>query len=236
MKHIIFIRSYAKDLPWLKFCLRSIAKFVRGHEKVVVVVPNGDLKLFLDAGIEAIGTAESMAGYLQQQVDKIYAYAYCGGGDPWITFFDSDCVAIAPFDLAALFAPDGRPYLLRTPYASLGNKVPWQPITEAALGFPCPEETMRCHPMTYRASELRAFVEWFRKNRSQSIDQYVSSVKANNFSEFNALGSWLLRFHEGSRVWINTENDKVPSWPLRQFWSWGGVTPNIEQEIEKILA
>ena len=236
MRKTIFIRSYHRDLEWLKFCLRSIKKFVTGCDRVVVVVPHGDLPAFRAAGVDAVGTTESLGGYLQQQVDKIYADVYCGGDDTWIYFFDSDCVVTAPFDLKTLFNADGKPIILHTPYAVLGNAVPWQKPTEDALGFQCTEETMRRHPATYRGSELRAFREWFRHNRAQTIDDFARAVKGNAFSEFNVLGSWMWRFHHGTRDWLNTEHDPIDKLPLKQFWSWGGVTPEIRAEIEKILA
>lgn len=240
MKHVVFIRSYSKDFEWLKFCLRSIEKFVTGHDAVVVTVPHADLPMFLPmlkaAGVNGFGVHETMPGYCQQQVDKIYADEFCGAGDPWITFFDSDCVATAPFDLKTLFAANGKPYQLYTAYASLGKSVPWQSVTERCLGFPCEHETMRRHPLTYRASELRAFRQWFRDIRGQRIDEYVRGVQANAFSEFNALGSWLWQFHHGDREWVNTEGGNTPQWPLKQFWSWSSVTPEVRAEIERILA
>ena len=36
MRKIIFIRSYHRDLEWLRYCLASINKFVTGFDGVVV--------------------------------------------------------------------------------------------------------------------------------------------------------------------------------------------------------
>ena len=80
----IFIRSYKNDIEWLKYCLRSIEKFVTGHAGVVVVVPEQDVPLFKAAGIDAQTTPEADPGrgYLNQQLTKIHADEFCGPGDP----------------------------------------------------------------------------------------------------------------------------------------------------------
>ena len=237
MKHVIFIRSYARDLEWLKFCLRSIERFVTGCDAVVVVVPYSDVSLFNAHGIDCVGCEDMADGYVGQQRTKHYADNYCtkSGEDCWIIYTDSDCVFTAPTTMDSLFV-NGKPIHLHTPYALLPPEVPWKRITERALGFEVHDEFMRRHGAVYRASELRDFRRWFEQHRGTPIDLYLSSVPPRAYSEFNSLGAWLWKFRHGTRHWIRTDVDPMPPLALKQGWSWGGVTPEIRAEIERILA
>ena len=235
---VIFIRSYRNDLEWLKYCLRSIEKFVTGHTRIDLLVPVQDWPLFSDVGLSKARVhtvVESMPGYIQQQVDKMHADMYCGFDDPWIVFFDSDCIFTEPFDVSELFE-DGKPLLKHTPYAVLPKPpvVPWKAITELALGYVVHDEFMRSHGAVYRASELAEFRAWFKANRGMTIDDYARPIKHNALSEFNLLGAHMWQFHHSSRAWVRTDVDPLPRLPLKQFWSYSGVEPH-RQEIEKIL-
>ena len=235
---VIFIRSYRNDLEWLKYCLRSIEKFVTGHAGVVVVVPEQDGVLFRAAGIEVQTTPEADPGrgYLNQQVTKIHADEFCPP-ECWILYVDSDCVFTAPMHVDDFFK-DGKPILLHTPYALLPKPpaMPWKALTERCLGFECHDETMRRHGAIMSSSELKDFREWFLANRGQTIDAHVGQLKYHDFSEFNVLGMWLWKFRHSSRSWIRTDVDPIPPLHLKQGYSWNGVTPAIRAEMEKILA
>lgn len=237
MRRVIFIRSFRNDLRWLQFALRSIKKYVTGCDAVVVTVPQADVRLFRDAGIECVPCPDFKRGYLAQQATKMTADFFIKGGDAWVVFMDSDCVFTAPFDLAALFVPDGAPIALYTPYAVLGAAVPWQKPTEAALGFPCPNETMRRHGIVYSTQELRKFRAWFASARRQNIAAYIENVSETpaNFSEFNVLGSWLWQFYRDSRRWYDSSRETPPALPLRQGFSWDGIEKDLA-ELERIVA
>ena len=246
MKKYIFIRSYHKDLGWLKYCLRSIQKFVTGHDGVVVTVPSQDVELFKSHNIDVVGCPDYKPGYLAQQATKIYADLFIKGIAPedWIIYVDSDCVFTAPFHVEQLFNADGAPYALYTPYEHVGEAICWKKPTEAALGFSCPYEQMRRHGAVYSCQELKKFRMWFSALHNQSVDSYIRKVNPQvNFSEFNVLGSWLMHLQRDSREWRQVGNGAghgnpvgdAPPLPLQQGWSWGGVDKHIA-EFEKILA
>ncbi len=236
MKHAIFIRSYIKDIDWLRFCLRSIAKFVSDCDAVVVAVPFGEVKEFRDAGIEVVGCESLPRDYVGQQLTKHHADEFCfiNEADCWITFLDSDNIFTEPFSLKSLFV-NGRPILLHTPYAMLPPDLPWKPITEKAMGFIVHDEYMRRHGMTYSASELKDFRIWFEKARGESIDSYLQKVSGNDYSEFNALGAFMWKFRHDNRHWIRTDVQESPKLPLRQGHSWSGIA-SASEEWERILA
>jgi hypothetical protein len=237
-RHVIFIRSYAKDLPWLQYCLRSITKFCTGHDAVVVVVPDRDVHAFRAVGIDAkgCGNPNPATDYLGQQVTKLHADEFCGAGDPWIIYTDSDCIFTAPVTMDHFFR-DGKPISLHTPYAMLPKPpaMPWKALTERCLGFVCHDERMRRQGAVYQASELAEFRAWFLANRGETIDAYVGKLKHHDFSEFNCMGMWLWRFKHGTRCWIRTDVDPIPPLPLRQGYSWDGIDKD-RATIEKLLA
>ena len=232
---VIFIRSYRGDLIWLRYALRSIEKFLTGHTRVVIVVPEPDAALFRKEGIEVQTVVETCQGYNHQQLTKIHADRFCHDGDPWIIYVDSDCLFTAPTDMSHFFR-DGKPISLHTPYAMLPKppEMPWKALTERALGFVCHDEIMRRQGAIYRASELVEFRSWFLANRGLTIDRYIDTLRHHDFSEFNVIGSWLWRFHHSTRCWLRTDVDPIPALPIRQFWSYGGVDANLA-EINAIL-
>lgn len=234
MRKIIFIRSYHRDLEWLRYCLASINKFVTGFDGVVVAVPHAEVELFGNAGIAVVGCDDLPDGYLGQQSTKIHADTFMDE-DCWIVHLDSDCFVSAPFDLNTLFA-NGKPIHLHTPYALLPPEVPWKKVTEEALGFPVQDEYMRRLFWIISSQELRDFRQWFMANRGQPIAAYIAAQPLRRFSEFNAMGAWLWKFRHGSRSWVRTDTDPWTPLPLIQSWSYGGVDDAKRALFDQLLA
>lgn len=246
-RKFIFIRSYHRDLGWLRYCLRSCAKFLSGHDGITVTVPQADVALFRNAGIDVVPCPDFAPSYLAQQSTKLHADLFIRGiaPDDWIIYIDSDCIWTEPFNVSAMFNADGAPVALYTPYAQLGGKSPWQPSTEKALGFPCPNEHLRRHGAIASAGELKKLRGWFQQARGISLDRYIRNEgeAKRNLAEFCILGSWLWNFHRDTRAWYlagseSTEHGKpggdVPPLPLKQHYSYDGVE-KYKSEIEKIL-
>lgn len=246
MRNVIFIRSYLGDLDWLPHCVASIRKFVTGIDGVTIAVPQAEATQFRAQGFEVVGAPNYEPGWHAQQSNKMHADLFVRGGDANIIYIDDDCMFTEPFDAAELFAPSGKPYALFTPYAELGTKSPWQPSTEAALGFPVANEFLRRHGFVYSSAELRAFRAWFLANRKVGIGNYIQEQgeKKANFAEFNVIGGWLFRFHHDSREWVQAGSNSdvggqpggnLPRLPLAQFWSHSRAASHMD-EIKRILA
>lgn len=227
MTHSIFIKSYRRDFPFLKYCLQSIDKFCSGFKETVVVVPFGDKATVESWGhqnVKVIGIKEYGDGYMFQQVVKLKAYTYCIGSH--ILFVDSDCVFTRP-STPENFMIEGKPLLLRTRYDEPGMPVFWQDATEKACGFRSEWEYMRRHPMMHLAEVLHELPE---------MEQYIMNVPGRHFSEFNYIGQMIERNY--SHLYhIQDTKDGVPEAHLKQFWSWhekGAAA--YEEEIKQILA
>ncbi len=240
----IFIRSYASDLPWVPYALRSLQKFVTGIRDIIISVPEEDLRGFKDLHLVKEILVPSrvpgsvMSGYLGQQCDKLRAHLYTDADT--ILFWDSDVLAVRRFSPDDLLI-NGKPRWLITPYAKLiksdgSPDVPWQPITEKAIGRPVEFEAMRCHPLMVPRTALIEFGIFMEQLHGMTLEQYIADQPNREFSEWNCIGMWAYYYAPEFFSFWNTEVRGVPAPLVRQWWSWGGITPEIRSDIEKIIA
>lgn len=244
MNTIIFLRSYAADLPWVPYALRSIHKFVSGVRDIIISVPEEDLQAFkgLNLAVEKLVQSKVPTGamdpYLGQQLDKLMADEYTNAD--YILYWDSDCIAIRPFKPHDLLV-ERRPRCLMTPYSKLvkpdgSSDTPWQAVTEKAVDHTVEFEFMRSHPFIVSWFALGEFREFMQNTHGCSVGEYIAKQPGRSFSEFNALHAWAYYRAPHLFYWWNTEIDGVPEPLVKQWWSWGGITPEIRAEMERILA
>lgn len=244
MRTAIFLRSYAADLKWVPYALRSIHKFVSGVEEIIISVPREDLSKFkaLDLTrekvVQSIVNTEEMDPYCGQQLDKLLADYYTSAD--MILYWDSDVIATRPFSPSDLLI-DGKPRCLITPFDKLVNAdgspaVPWKPIVEKALGHPVTHEAMRAHPFMATRQALEGLRSYMEKLHRVLLSTYVASQPYRAFSEFNILNNWAFHHRPDLFSWWDTEKQGVPEPFARQFWSYSGLTDSERSEMEKALA
>jgi len=238
----LFLRSYAGDLAWVPYALRSLDRFVTGIRDIVIVVPANDYEKFkslnLTREILCSSRFETRDGYMDQMHDKLLAPVYTDADT--ILFWDSDVIAVRPFSPTDLII-DGKPRWLITPYSKLVNAdgtpaVPWRPITEKALGRRVEYEGMRAHPLMARAEALLAFRQFMENKHGMPLGDYIAWQPSRQFSEWNALGMWAYYYAPDHFSFWNTEEKGVPEPFVRQGWSWGGVTEDERRQMEEILS
>lgn len=228
----IFIKTWVGDLEWLPYCLASIHKYSSGFDKVVVVSDRSCLKEVQDISLVyslnafVVPVNDWDNGYIQQQWVKLHADSYTDAEQ--ILYVDSDCVFYRPFSPES-FMNNNLPVLMRTEYGELGGAEAWKKITEDFMNFPIKYEYMRRLPWMYRSDTLKHF-----RNHYSQIDDHLKSLTNRAFSEFNALGAFIDKF-ERYRYYVTDTNVWMPESVARQFWSWGGVTPEIKAEIDSYL-
>lgn len=236
MKQVLFIRSYERDIRWLQYCLRSIQKYVTGFDKIHVVVPATQKQDFVSVFPDVKACGIYSDDYLGQQATKLQADTYTGD-DCLITFLDSDCCFNHPFNVKELLDAEGRPLFLKTPYNQVGDATAWKVPTEAFLQEAIAYEYMRRLPITVHAQHLKELRAWGHGHHGLSIDQYIlQRVPSRHFSEFNVIGAWLDKHRPEAYAWIDTAIQPIPAPYLIQHWSWGGLTPETEATLERILA
>lgn len=234
----IFIKSYKGDFEWLSYCLRSIHKYVTGHSEVVVALP-GDHGLTLtkeriviaDEWPDEAKPGSPSRGYYHQMYVKMCADLYCPDAD-YILIVDSDCVFTRPFDVSELFH-DGKPMLLCREWKDAGGGIIWKKPAEDALGFECTHDTMCCHPAIYNAQDLAGARAYIAKKHYKPFEQYVRS--SERFIEFVTIGNYILQYARKAYHVVNMSEKDIYPRPLKQSWSWGGLTPEIQNELEEVL-
>ncbi len=232
----IFIRTYRKDLPWLPHALRSINEKVTGYRQIVICIPAGQGHLLQYLTTERVVEVPDLRdGYVGQQMTKLEAYKYSSADV--ICFWDSDTVAAEPIDLTKLITTtDGRLIMHHVPYSGLsdGSQV-WQKVVERDMGDPVMFEFMRRLPLAYHRSTLIGCVRHIEGKHSTQLATYMSRVPLRSFTEFNCAGAWAYANERDKYDW-RIDEDEVAQWKqkVRQFWSWGGITADVQAELDKL--
>ncbi len=232
----IYVRTYEKDLKWLKYCLRSINKFVTGYRDIIICIPEDQAYLLDGWNLtkEKVVTCPVYKDdYLGQQISKIYAY---GDSDADIIMFaDSDLVFHTKTDLSEYM--DGDKILsYKTHYSKVEGAIAWKAITEKALGQEVEFEMMRRHPFLYYRDTLKSCVGEFRQRTGKELSDYIQRQAFRQFSEFNYLSAYTDLVAQDQRyLFQDTENLSLPDTKLKQFWSWSNLTEEEKTEIEGIL-
>jgi hypothetical protein len=234
MSYSIFIKTWKDDVKWLPYTLQSIKKYAVGNNEIVIVADRScavDVKTLDEvAGFAKVVVVEDWEnGYIQQQWIKLNADTIVKQDSDYVLFVDSDCIFHTTFSEQS-FMRDRKPVLLKTAYGSLGGAEAWKSITEEFVGFPVNYEYMRRLPWMYRTSSLTAF-----KNKYPNTFNYLSNLQSRDFSEFNALGAYIEKY-ESDKYCVSDTEVWLPNAVAKQYWSWGGITPEIQAEINSFLS
>ncbi len=226
----IFIKTWEGDLAWLPLCILSIQKYASGFDSTIVVSDSSCvatvLKMLRGTGVTVEAVNDWDNGYIQQQWVKLTADTYTNAD--YTLFVDSDCIFHTPFTPES-FMRDGKPVLLKTQYGDLGGAEAWKAITENFVGFPVHYEYMRRLPWMYRNESLFNFRQKYPNTLS-----HLKSLTSRDFSEFNALGAYIDKY-ENDAYYISDTAVWLPEPVAKQYWSWGGITPEIQAEINSFL-
>lgn len=228
----IFIRTYEKDLGWLQYSLKSIIKYVKGYNKIVVCIPENQRHLLDDFNLENIVTCPVYGDdYLGQQVSKLNADLYCGS--EYVLFTDSDCIFTKPFNVKDLFF-NGKPIIYKTRYEKVGDAICWKDVTEKAINKAVEWEYMRRQPLIYLSSTLSDLREYMELIHGRTQTNYILSKPYRQFSEFNVLGAFAEAFQKEDYHFHDTDFG-IDEPYLKQFWSWSNLTNDERKEIEGYL-
>lgn len=239
----IFIRSYSGDKQWLSFCLRSLKKYAEGFREIVVAIPRLEEALF--EGFDFHGARRLLVndpdcpGYIGQQCCKLEADLHTDAD--FIVFIDSDCVAHKKFGPDEFFNQSGKqakPIQLIRHWAGFKDESKkWRSATEQFIGFDAPFEHMATLPLVYDRHSLRLFRDYLAATHHKVLWEYVKNPSTHSMSEFNGLGAFSHRFTPQLYDWrvADPEKDGYPR-PLHQHWSYGGITPEMEDRFESYIA
>lgn len=232
MSYSIFIKTWKDDVKWLPYALESIAKYGMGYDEVVIVTDRSclaEVKALHEVlkKYRIVAVEDWKNGYIQQQWIKLSADTFVSSDH--VLFVDSDCIFHSAFNEQS-FMRDGKPVLLKTKYGNLDGAEVWKSITSSFVGFDVEYEYMRRLPWMYRTDSLTAFKETYPHTFG-----HLSNLTTRDFSEFNALGAFIEKY-EDDLYYISDTEVWVPEPVAKQYWSWGGITPEIQAEITKFLS
>ena len=252
--HMLIV-TYAKDVPWLELCLKTIDRHCLGFSGVTIAHPTVHDEIFKAATKPfdvRLWPYEEVPGkgMLQHMAKMAQAEQIVPTGTKFVMHLDSDCMwkmKSTPED----FFTGGKPdYLYRT-YESLtsddpnnpGQKVvsdcaQWQGPTQEQLGFVCPDYTMTRHPTVFPIEFYKPYREHIAQRHSLPFETYMLSGRnehPQSLMDFTAMGAWARKFMRDRFHWIDTATGKYPEDRLKAYWSHGGVLPEIRKEIEGFL-
>jgi hypothetical protein len=247
------VKSFPKDFGWLSYCLKSIHKFCSGFEETVVIIPEGsDLRLTAERLVKVKEPGESAkspgnhgAGYAFQQVVKMNADKYCTSD--FILHMDSDTIFTQPVTPESFMLPKQpvanqwqlQPMWLMTPFKDIlptdKNLVAHVEAMRNFSGIDPEFEFMRRMGQVIPRWAYGCFREYCLSKHGHTFEQYAMSQGFRGISEFNLIGHFL---HREFPNFIHFHDTRfgVPESVVLQSWSWNGITPEIRDKMEKILA
>lgn len=231
----ILIVSCARHFPWLRYSLRSIARFATGFREVKVLIPSDDLTgigSLLAEFTDHPGIPIRVAmfedwpdkGFLRHEHVIMCSDEYTDAD--FVCHVDSDCLFTEPVTPADYFVGE-KPVLLHASFHWLittqqANLEMWKHAAERALGFEVTEECMRRHPAVHYRKVYPATRYIIEKHTGKPFADFVrSGVNAfpQDIAEFPTLGAVAWTCFHDEYHWINQETDPWPHNKLTQFWS-----------------
>lgn len=241
----LFYKTYPKDYEFLRYSLRSMKKRAKGFRHIVVVTECEDpaqphlipeMEGTRYSAIDSKGMAEPFPGrinhgYEHQKAIKCMWPAFSNADA--VFQVDSDYVLTGDLNAEDLFI-DGQPVWTKRPFEEdpAGQKA-WQAGTQWFAGRPVFTSYM-CSPGFLVTRELaNAFFKSVGHKYQCSPVELFLNPEIPQLSEYELLG-W---YAENSGVLENTYKFLHPSefnLPIKQFWSWGNVTPDVRAELEDL--
>lgn len=231
----IFIRTYVRDIAFLKHAVKSIEERVTGYRHLVITCPSADVgRVRHVIGRGVVGVLPLHDDYVGQQLTKLQA-THSTDADV-ICFWDSDTMATQPLHLPDLLFSGDKLIMHHVPYAGLndGSQI-WRAIVARDMGVMPEFEFMRRLPLAYFRSTIEGCAAHIEQHHGLPLRDYMRKVPARSFTEFNCIGKYAYDNERERYDWRIDEADAT-RWKLlvRQFWSWGGITPEVKAEMKQM--
>ena len=236
----LFLKTYHGDYKWLPYVYRSILKFVTGFRQLILVYDQGHglppspptgirVKMFAVNPLVALpGVSYSPStGYFQQQAIKMMWNYFTDAA--YVFMIDSDTIFTSHFHKNNIFDGD-KMYQNYRDFPG-GDSVIWKPSIDLMYGSNSPYDFMPRQGFAYNRISQIHFLKHVEKLVHGSPYKLIRRPDVFLPSEFNMMGAFNFMY-EQSRYTFTTN----PKWSLNQEWSWGGLTPEIQQKMNGILS
>ena len=237
----LFMITYPRDYPWLRYFFRSIEKFARGKFRHLVLVieeqdkPPAKLPHYVVLKRCRNYRKTDIAGYVGQAVECLRAYQYTDADVIW--FSEADTPFISPM---AKY-PTRKPPLVYLPWNRLGPKasglgdpgaIIWQERTGRLVGIPAKVHTTIWPPFVYP----RCVVEkaWKMVGGEEPLRTFAR--KDGSINQHDILGTVALKFfaHKVHAINGDTERKLIPSNVVKHYWmKRDPADPEIHKQLKK---
>jgi hypothetical protein len=237
----LFLKTYAGDVGRLPYLFRSIDKFVRGFNELVIVTDDGcdvgklpttlPVKIY-DVPAPSINHRLMRGiGYWWQQALKMTwpDFSECSAA----VMLDSDHVITSEMTPKSFWV-DGSPVSVRMPWSRANDSNFWRLGSDYLVGQP----TEYCHMCQPGPLITRPAVEGFGMYIEKELglrprEFFVSPNNGINCSEFELFGTYIQYIDRHGYVFRDAGTFPTP---IRQFQSVSGLSASQEAAIEAILA
>lgn len=256
----ILIVTFARDIDFLHYLMRSIQLYSVGFAGITVAVPReerGNYSWMPPYVKVAYYDDAPGKGMLMHLAMKTRADELCPDA-AFIMHADADNMfweSFTPQD----YMPYNKPILVREPYAVCGvrntNRMYWKETTKRATGIDPEWETMVRHPQVHLRAVYKRTREIIEAHTGMGFTDYVLSGQnafPQSYCEFNALGTVALKEFASKYTIVDYDRERdarecgvnpLEAWQyiyragrdkMIETWSHGGIR-NYEKTFEKIM-
>lgn len=258
----IVYKTYQNDLGWLKYSLFSLKKQISILPPIVIYYHSSCLKDLnnilseVDLNPILIPVDYDIHGYLKQMVVKCMCFEDIQ--TEYIMIMDCDVILKSKFNIYESFGTNGKiNWSVRKrnqnntsePFWSVWEKSVENMVGEKMTtyymsnGFPflfkrktlsdASQMFQSIHRMNYN-DFCKFYLEKYQVSTNDSLTGKDGkfNILATIFEEFEYLG-WFAHNHTDDYNFLETSNSN--SYKISQYWSHGGLSSEIEREIQELL-
>jgi hypothetical protein len=247
------------DFDWLRWCLRCIRKHCTGFRGITVAIPNRDAHLLSPIANEHAQSKCGIPFRVQMFSERdgkgmLHHMLMMAGAEQLVPkevthvlHLDADVMFKEPVTPDEYFHGDKPVYVIRS-WDSLTDKernvtsdcAQWRDPTDKQLGFASEIYGMCRHPTGFPIGFYPEYREHIEKVHGKGFVRYMLEGK-NAFPQtrmdWTAMGAYAYAKMRDKFDWIDISagNHLAPRDKQKCYWSHGGITPAIQQEIEGFL-
>jgi hypothetical protein len=257
----IMYKTFGPDLPFLKYSLLSVKKFVKNYKEIIIYCHDdacADLYVLLkeiNLDITIIPVEYDFHGYIKQMVVKCECYKHVN--TKYIVIFDSDNIVKDYLDLNSLVGDNGKITWVYSNKLDSPTNIEWvvwkkayeemtktkQDIHFMTNSFPFifTRDSLEKAEHLFKAIHNKGYSDFCKDRLNRRKISKTDSIKkafpmlAEVFEEFEWLGFYCKKY-SNDYIFINNKEGINPAKDkIIQYWSHGGLTDDIRREIDKII-
>jgi len=260
MTYTIVYKTYENDLMWFEYSLKSLLRFVLpfnniiklliycnnlSHNKVKNILALINIK---NITIQIVPVNYDYHGYIKQMIVK--ATAYLNIDTQYTVYVDSDCIFTDKYEFSNLINSNGNPYWYITNDVDNNGITVWKDVVKDMTFNDMKYYYMyNAFPFIIKTSTLKLandkFIQLHNKTYDEFVKERLNKYRIKNeddivcnfyklskiFTEFEFIGFIAHNFTNDYEFILNNRNKKN----LKQFWSHGGISNEIKNELNSIL-